>query len=123
MAYQLSPVNESDEAISLFEVLSLLGGTGLNCKELWSLCFQCTRILQDINKVGDFFQTLCITPESVAFEIATGQICLLDLYVGKSCQYPLIRRKSENESKSKKEQFLFVYISKVHYGICNSSSL
>ena len=41
------------------------------------------RLLQGVHSSSDMFQTLCVTPDSVAFDCC-GTVCFLDLAAGAS---------------------------------------
>lgn len=51
-------------------------------KELWALCRECCLTLEYVHDCHDLFQSLCISPETVAFD-QEGNVCFLDLDVGK----------------------------------------
>ncbi|KAL5022627.1 hypothetical protein ScPMuIL_001782 [Solemya velum] len=76
---ELPPLNEGDEAINLSDLLSVRDSC-LSEEELWALCRECCLVLEVVNNSPDMFQTLCITPETVAFD-QMGNVCFLDLDV------------------------------------------
>lgn len=76
----LPPLNEGDEAVNLADLLSVRDSC-LTEEELWALCRECCLVLEVVNNSPDMFQTLCITPETVAFD-HMGNVCFLDLDVG-----------------------------------------
>ncbi|XP_012936876.1 uncharacterized protein LOC101848743 [Aplysia californica] len=62
---------------SLSEVLATRGRF-LEEQELWALCRECCLTLEYVNDCHDLFQTLCISPDTVAFD-PEGNVCFLDL--------------------------------------------
>jgi len=72
---------QCDETISLSDVL-VARDTCLPEDELWALCRECCLVLEVVNNSPDSFQTLCVTPDTVAFD-QVGNVCFLDLDVGK----------------------------------------
>ena len=76
----LPPLNEGDERICLGDVL-MLRDACLCDDELWAVCLETCTGIQDVNS-SEMFQTLCITPESLAFD-SSGAACFLDLATGK----------------------------------------
>ncbi|XP_050395691.2 uncharacterized protein LOC126814532 isoform X2 [Patella vulgata] len=68
---------EGDETVTLSEILSLRDAY-LNEEELWALCRECCLTLEYVRNSQDMFQSLCITPETVAFD-QSGNVCFLDL--------------------------------------------
>lgn len=74
---ELPPLNEGDEAISLYDIL-VERDKSLTEEELWALCRECCLVLEVVNNSPEMFQTLCVTPDTVAFDGA-GNVCFLDL--------------------------------------------
>ena len=76
---------ESPEAMataSLAEVL-VTRGRFLQEVELWALCRECCLTLEYVHDCHDLFQTLGISPDTVAFD-PEGNVCFLDLDIGKN---------------------------------------
>lgn len=71
---------EGDETISLSDVLSSRDFS-LSEEELWALCRECCLVLDVVKCSPEMFQTLCITPDTVAFD-GSGNVCFLDLETG-----------------------------------------
>jgi len=74
---ELSPELEGDETISLADILSARDYC-LSEEELWALCRECCLVLDVVKCSPEMFQTLCITPDTVAFD-GSGNVCFLDL--------------------------------------------
>ncbi|XP_053407466.1 kinase non-catalytic C-lobe domain-containing protein 1-like isoform X3 [Mercenaria mercenaria] len=70
---------QGDETVSLSDVL-VARDTCLPEDELWALCRECCLVLEVVNNSPDMFQTLCVTPDTVAFD-QVGNVCFLDLDV------------------------------------------
>ncbi|WAR21994.1 KNDC1-like protein [Mya arenaria] len=70
---------QGDETISLSDVL-VARDSCLPEDELWALCRECCLVLEVVNNSPDSFQTLCVTPDTVAFD-QVGNVCFLDLDV------------------------------------------
>lgn len=77
---EMATGNETDEAITLSEVLSHRDSY-LSEEELWALCQESCLLLEFVHNSPDMFQTLCITPDTVAFD-GSGNVCFLDLDLG-----------------------------------------
>ncbi|XP_060074795.1 kinase non-catalytic C-lobe domain-containing protein 1-like [Ylistrum balloti] len=73
----LAGVNEADEAVNLADILAARDSSLVE-DELWALCRECCLVLEVVNCTPEMFQTLCITPDTVAFDNA-GNVCFLDL--------------------------------------------
>lgn len=80
-ADSLVGVNEADEAVNLSDILAARDSS-LTEDELWGLCRECCLVLEVVNCTPEMFQSLCITPDTVAFD-NTGNVCFLDLGSGK----------------------------------------
>lgn len=87
---ELPPLNEGDEAISLYDIL-VERDKSLTEEELWALCRECCLVLEVVNNSPEMFQTLCVTPDTVAFDGA-GNVCFLDLDRGLCTSYQLINK-------------------------------
>ncbi|CAH1783767.1 unnamed protein product [Owenia fusiformis] len=75
---KLLPVlSEGDESIDLATVLANREDC-LSEIELWALCNECCKALKNISSASEMFQSLCVTPESLAFD-SDGAICFLDI--------------------------------------------
>ncbi|XP_060581603.1 kinase non-catalytic C-lobe domain-containing protein 1-like isoform X1 [Ruditapes philippinarum] len=70
---------QGDETVSLSDVL-VARDACLPEDELWALCRECCLVLEVVNNSPDMFQTLCVTPDTVAFD-QVGNVCFLDLDV------------------------------------------
>ena len=71
---------QGDETVSLSDVL-IARDACLQEDELWALCRECCLVLEVVNNSPDQFQTLCVTPDTVAFD-QVGNVCFLDLDTG-----------------------------------------
>jgi hypothetical protein len=73
---------EADETVTLSEIV---GGreVSLSEEELWALCRECCLTLEFVHSTQELFQSLVITPETVAFD-RDGNVCFLDLDAGES---------------------------------------
>ena len=81
LPFQLLPsLDEGDERICLGDVLSIRD-VALVEEEMWAVCSECCRAIESVNNSPDKFQSLCITPDSLAFDM-TGTICFLDIASG-----------------------------------------
>ena len=84
MAESESPCSiESPEGMataSLAEVL-MTRGRYFSESELWALCRECCLTLEYVHDCHDLFQSLCISPDTVAFD-PEGNVCFLDLDIG-----------------------------------------
>ncbi|BFZ01604.1 hypothetical protein BsWGS_04643 [Bradybaena similaris] len=70
---------ESEEVAtaSLFEVMTSRNRF-LREKELWAVCRECCLTLEYVHDCHDLFQSLCLSPFTVAFD-PEGNLCFLDL--------------------------------------------
>ena len=81
LAFELLPsLNEGDERISLQDILALRDES-LNSREIWAVCQEGCDAIHAVSNSPEMFQTLCITPDSLAFD-AAGNVCFLDLTTG-----------------------------------------
>ena len=76
----LPALNEGDERISLADMLAIRD-TSLTANELWAVCLESCLAIQGVSNSPEMFQTLCITPDSLAFDSA-GAAYFLDLASG-----------------------------------------
>ncbi|XP_019631571.1 PREDICTED: protein very KIND-like [Branchiostoma belcheri] len=67
---------EDEENVSLADILALRDEC-LSEQELWAICRETCTALRSI-EMSDLFQTLCITPETLAFN-AAGNVCFMDI--------------------------------------------
>lgn len=51
-------------------------------EQVWALCRECCLTLEYVHNTEDLFQSLVITPDTVAFD-REGNVCFLDLDAGK----------------------------------------
>ncbi|KAK7109186.1 uncharacterized protein [Littorina saxatilis] len=68
---------EGDETVTLSEIVSGREVI-LREEELWALCRECCLTLEFVHSTQELFQSLVITPETVAFD-REGNVCFLDL--------------------------------------------
>lgn len=66
--------------VSLHEVLASRS-LFLEEREFWALCRECCLTLEYVHDCHDLFQSLCISPDTVAFD-PEGNVCFLDLDMG-----------------------------------------
>ena len=76
---------EGDETVTLSEIVAGRE-VALGEEELWALCRECCLTLEFVHSTQELFQSLVITPETVAFD-REGNVCFLDLDAG---QLPLL---------------------------------
>ncbi|XP_076460857.1 uncharacterized protein LOC143293637 isoform X2 [Babylonia areolata] len=69
--------SESDETVTLSEIVTGREVT-LREEEIWALCRECCLTLEFVHSTQELFQSLVITPETVAFD-RDGNVCFLDL--------------------------------------------
>ncbi|KAL3864884.1 hypothetical protein ACJMK2_006531 [Sinanodonta woodiana] len=81
----LPALNEGDETVSLADIL-VARDSCLTEDELWALCRECCLVLEVVNNSPEMFQTLCVTPDTVAFD-QMGNVCFLDLDVDPEPMY------------------------------------
>ncbi|XP_056147440.1 kinase non-catalytic C-lobe domain-containing protein 1 [Lampris incognitus] len=74
-AEHLPPLLEDEENVSLADILSLQDSC-LSEEEVWAVCAECVLALQSIGP-SHFFHTLCITPDTLAFN-AHGNVCFME---------------------------------------------
>ena len=66
--------------ISLQDILALRDNC-LTDLEIWAVCYEGCQAILSVSNSPEMFQTLCITPDSLAFD-AAGNVCFLDLSTG-----------------------------------------
>ncbi|KAM4729318.1 kinase non-catalytic C-lobe domain-containing protein 1 [Anableps anableps] len=71
----LPPLLEDEENVSLADILSLRDSC-LSEEEVWAVCAECVLALQSI-RPSHLFYTLCITPDTLAFN-AHGNVCFME---------------------------------------------
>lgn len=75
----LSSINEGDEHVSLMDVLCARSAW-LDEEELWAVCRECCLAIRTLSAASETFQTYCVTPDTLAFDMH-GAVCLLDFEV------------------------------------------
>ncbi|XP_073402619.1 kinase non-catalytic C-lobe domain-containing protein 1 isoform X1 [Dendrobates tinctorius] len=76
--YEFQPLPtllEDEENVSLADILSLRD----NClaeQDIWAICLECCYSMKDIAHAA-IFQTLCITPDTLAFN-TSGNVCFME---------------------------------------------
>ncbi|KAM9325062.1 kinase non-catalytic C-lobe domain-containing protein 1 [Gastrophryne carolinensis] len=76
--YEFQPLPtllEDEENVSLADILSLRD-CGLTEQDIWAICLECCFSMQDISHAA-IFQTLCITPDTLAFN-TSGNVCFME---------------------------------------------
>lgn len=68
------------ENVSLADVLSLWDSC-LTEQDIWAICLECSQSLKSI-AYSAIFQTLCITPDTLAFN-TNGNVCFMEQISGK----------------------------------------
>ncbi|XP_062832196.1 kinase non-catalytic C-lobe domain-containing protein 1 isoform X3 [Anolis carolinensis] len=71
----LPALSEEEENVSLADVLSLQDSC-LTEDEIWAICLECSKSLKSISH-APIFQTLCITPDTLAFN-TNGNVCFME---------------------------------------------
>ncbi|MEE6485755.1 hypothetical protein FKM82_014390 [Ascaphus truei] len=66
---------EDEENVSLADILSLRDN-GLTEQDIWAICLECCYSMKSISH-SNIFQTLCITPDTLAFN-ANGNVCFME---------------------------------------------
>ncbi|XP_068957785.1 kinase non-catalytic C-lobe domain-containing protein 1 isoform X2 [Petaurus breviceps papuanus] len=66
---------EDEENVSLADILSLRDSC-LTEQDIWAVCLECSRSLRSIAHSA-IFQTLCITPDTLAFN-TNGNVCFME---------------------------------------------
>ncbi|XP_061038658.1 kinase non-catalytic C-lobe domain-containing protein 1 [Eubalaena glacialis] len=70
----LPTLPEDEENVSLADILSLRD-SGLSEQEAWAVCLECSRSMRSVAHSA-LFQTLCITPDTLAFN-TSGNVCFM----------------------------------------------
>uniref|UniRef100_A0A8C2VEZ2 Kinase non-catalytic C-lobe domain containing 1 n=1 Tax=Chinchilla lanigera TaxID=34839 RepID=A0A8C2VEZ2_CHILA len=71
----LPTLPEDEENVSLADILSLRD-SGLSEQEAWAVCLECSLSMRSIAHSA-IFQTLCITPDTLAFN-TSGNVCFME---------------------------------------------
>uniref|UniRef100_A0A8C5LC48 Kinase non-catalytic C-lobe domain-containing protein 1 n=1 Tax=Jaculus jaculus TaxID=51337 RepID=A0A8C5LC48_JACJA len=71
----LPTLPEDEENVSLADILSLRD-SGLSEPEAWAVCLECSLSMRSIAHSA-IFQTLCITPDTLAFN-TSGNVCFME---------------------------------------------
>ncbi|KAM4852476.1 kinase non-catalytic C-lobe domain-containing protein 1 isoform 2-T3 [Thomomys bottae] len=71
----LPTLPEDEENVSLADILSLRD-SGLSEQEAWAVCLECSLSMQSVAHAA-IFQTLCITPDTLAFN-TSGNVCFME---------------------------------------------
>lgn len=67
--------------MSLADILSLRD-SGLNEQEAWAVCLECSLAMRSVAHSA-IFQTLCITPDTLAFN-TSGNVCFMEQLSGEA---------------------------------------
>lgn len=67
--------------MSLADILSLRD-SGLSEQEAWAVCLECSLSVRSVARSA-IFQTLCITPDTLAFN-TSGNVCFMELLSGEA---------------------------------------
>ncbi|XP_075072282.1 kinase non-catalytic C-lobe domain-containing protein 1 [Mixophyes fleayi] len=76
--YEFQPLPtllEDEENVSLADILSLRDNC-LTEQDIWAICLECCYSMKDICHAA-IFQTLCITPDTLAFN-TSGNVCFME---------------------------------------------
>ena len=79
---------EGDEQVSLGDIL-LEQNESLSEPQSWAVLREGCRALEQIHNGSDIFQSLCITPDSLAFD-STGSVFFLNQPTGEFSRYHLL---------------------------------
>ncbi|KAM5271633.1 kinase non-catalytic C-lobe domain-containing protein 1 [Ctenodactylus gundi] len=71
----LPTLQEDEENVSLADILSLRD-SGLSEQEAWAVCLECSLSMRSVAH-SPIFQTLCITPDTLAFN-TSGNVCFME---------------------------------------------
>ncbi|KAI5759981.1 KNDC1 [Gulo gulo luscus] len=71
----LPTLPEDEENVSLADILSLRD-RGLSEQEAWAVCLECSLSMRSVAHTA-IFQTLCITPDTLAFN-TSGNVCFME---------------------------------------------
>lgn len=69
------------ENVSLADILSLRD-SGLSEQEAWAVCLECSLSMRSVAHSA-IFQTLCITPDTLAFN-TSGNVCFMEQLSGEA---------------------------------------
>lgn len=75
----LSCILSWQENVSLADILSLRD-SGLSEQEAWAVCLECSLSMRSVAHAA-IFQTLCITPDTLAFN-TSGNVCFMEQLSG-----------------------------------------
>lgn len=75
----LIPSLSWQENVSLADILSLRD-RGLSEQEAWAVCLECSLSMRSVAHAA-IFQTLCITPDTLAFN-TSGNVCFMEQLSG-----------------------------------------
>ncbi|KAM5322353.1 kinase non-catalytic C-lobe domain-containing protein 1 [Glossophaga mutica] len=71
----LPTLPEDEENVTLADILSLRD-SGLSEQEAWAVCLECSLSMRSVARAA-IFQTLCITPDTLAFN-TSGNVCFME---------------------------------------------
>ncbi|XP_053524501.1 kinase non-catalytic C-lobe domain-containing protein 1 [Artibeus jamaicensis] len=71
----LPTLPEDEENVTLADILSLRD-SGLSEQEAWAVCLECSLSMRSV-ACASLFQTLCITPDTLAFN-TSGNVCFME---------------------------------------------
>lgn len=71
------------ENVSLADILSLRD-SGLSEQEAWAVCLECSLSMRSVAHAA-IFQTLCITPDTLAFN-TSGNVCFMEQLSGERAE-------------------------------------
>ncbi|XP_045047589.2 kinase non-catalytic C-lobe domain-containing protein 1 isoform X2 [Desmodus rotundus] len=71
----LPTLPEDEENVTLADILSLRD-SGLSEQEAWAVCLECSLAMRSVAHAA-IFQTLCITPDTLAFN-TSGNVCFME---------------------------------------------
>lgn len=74
--------------MTLADILSLRD-SGLSEQEAWAVCLECSLSMRSVARAA-LFQTLCITPDTLAFN-TSGNVCFMEQLSGEAGQRALQR--------------------------------
>ena len=69
------------ENVTLADILSLRD-SGLSEQEAWAVCLECSLAMRSVAHAA-IFQTLCITPDTLAFN-TSGNVCFMEQLSGEA---------------------------------------
>ena len=80
-APRAQPRLSRQENVSLADILSLRD-SGLSEQEAWAVCLECSLAMRSVAHSA-IFQTLCITPDTLAFN-TSGNVCFMEQLSGEA---------------------------------------